>query len=64
MITKRLQRITKDRLGKRMGSNLIRHSYLSHKYGGVTEEMKEDSNIMGHSLETQQKYIKNSEESE
>ena len=60
-ITTRLQRITKDRLGKKVGSNMLRHSYLSHKYADTTEEMKKDSNIMGHSVEVQQKfYVKSS----
>jgi integrase len=60
-ITTRLQRITKDRLGKKVGSNMLRHSYLSHKYADTTEEMKKDSNIMGHSVEVHQKfYVKSS----
>jgi hypothetical protein len=32
---------------------------LSSKYGDITKEMKEDAEIMGHSLETQKNnYIK------
>ena len=57
-ITRRLNRITLDRLGKKIGSNMIRHSYLSDKYADSVEEMKKDSEIMGHSVETQKKYIK------
>ena len=57
-ITRRLNRITEDRLGKKIGSNMIRHSYLSNKYAKNVEEMKKDSDIMGHSVETQKKYIK------
>ena len=57
-ITRRLNRITHDRMGKKIGSNMIRHSYLSNKYADNIEEMKKDSEIMGHSVETQKKYIK------
>lgn len=57
-ITKRLHRITKSRIGKAIGSSMIRHSYLSHKYADVSEEMKKDSDLMGHSLSTQKMYIK------
>ena len=62
-ITKRIQRITKDRLGKNAGSNMLRHSYLSHKYGENMKDMKKDSHIMGHSLKTQKSYIKISDDS-
>lgn len=33
---------------------MIRHSYLSSKYAGVTDEMKKDAHIMGHSVNVQQ----------
>jgi hypothetical protein len=57
-ITRRLNRISMDRLKKKLGSNMIRHSYLSHKYADNVEEMKKDAETMGHSVETQKKYIK------
>ena len=37
---------------------MIRHSYLSHKYADNVEKMKKDAETMGHSVETQKKYIK------
>jgi len=57
-ITLRLRRITHDRLGRNVGSNIIRHSYLSHKYNNVNEKQKLDSDLMMHSLSTQKTYIK------
>lgn len=56
--TRRLNRITRDRIGKKIGSNMIRHIYLSNKYAEDVEEMKKDSESMGHSVDTQKKYIK------
>ena len=61
-ITRRLQRITGERLGKKVGSTMLRHSYLSDKYAETQEEMKKDSDIMGHSLATQKMYIKKSDD--
>jgi integrase len=47
-----------DALGKAAGSNMLRHSYLTHKYGGVTEEMADDAEAMAHSVGTQATYIR------
>jgi len=47
-----------DALGKPAGSNMLRHSYLTHKYGGVSEEMTEDAEAMAHSVGTQATYIR------
>lgn len=44
--------------GKRLGSSLLRHSYLSHKYGATTTEKQEDASKMMHSVEMQDAYIK------
>ena len=38
---------------------MLRHIYLSSKYGDTLEEMKQDTNAMGHSLNQQRDYIKN-----
>jgi hypothetical protein len=59
MITRRLQRITNDRLGRKLGSNMLRHMYLSDRYGNsetinLLEQMKKDADVMGHSVQTQQ----------
>lgn len=40
--------------GKRVGTQILRKSFLTSKYGDVVEDMKEDAEIMGHSTETQQ----------
>jgi hypothetical protein len=53
-ITRVLNRI----FGKRVGSSLLRHIYLSSKYDKVLEEQKADSEAMGHSLNQQRDYIK------
>lgn len=44
--------------GKRVGASMLRHVYLTHKYGNVLEEQQEDSRVMAHSLNTQKEYIK------
>jgi hypothetical protein len=54
-ITIMLNRIFK----KNVGASMLRHIYLSNKYGNILEEQKEDSKAMGHSLNEQREYIKN-----
>lgn len=49
-ITRVLNRI----FGKKVGSSMLRHSYITHKYGAVSEEMKEDAAALGHSVSMQQ----------
>ena len=53
-ITIMLNRIFK----KKVGASMLRHIYLSNKYGNELKEMKEDSQAMGHSLNEQRDYIK------
>lgn len=53
-ITRMLNRI----FSKKVGSSMLRHSYLSGKYGKILEDMKEDSAAMAHGLNTQRDYIK------
>jgi hypothetical protein len=53
-ITRILNRI----FGKSVGSSMLRHIYLSSKYGDLVEEQKEDAEAMGHSLGEQKDYIK------
>ena len=58
-ITKTLQRISAEHFdGKKVGSSLIRHMYLSEKYGKNVLDKAEDSYIMGHSLAMQNDYVK------
>ncbi len=53
-ITRILNRI----FGKKVGSSMLRHIFLSDKYGDTLTEMKKDSAAMGHSLELQKAYVK------
>lgn len=53
-ITRRLNKI----FGKNISSSMLRHIYLSDKYKDVKEEMKADSQMMAHSMKTQESYIK------
>jgi len=53
-ITRILNRIFK----KKIGSSMLRHIYLSSKYGDMLEEQKTDSKMMSHNMTTQKDYIK------
>ena len=57
-----ITRILNKVFGKRIGSSLLRHIYLSSKYGNTLESLKRDSTAMGHSLEIQRAYIKTDKE--
>jgi hypothetical protein len=55
-ITRVLNRI----FGKKVGSSLLRHIYLTGKYGKILEEQKKDAEAMANSVDMQNKtYIKN-----
>ena len=45
-------------LDRRLGSSLLRHSYLSHKYGEEADEKEKDADLMMHSVAMQDGYIK------
>lgn len=53
-MTKALNRI----FGKKVGASMLRHSYLTSKYGKVTDEMAKDAEMMSHTKATQNDYIK------
>ena len=53
-ITRRLNRI----LGKKVGASMLRHIYLTEKFGSTLTKMKETAEAMGHSLSQQKEYIK------
>jgi len=53
-----MTRLLNKVFGRRVGSSMLRHSYLSSKYGKVMEEMKEDAAMMAHDGPTQQTYIR------
>lgn len=57
-ITRLLHKIFK----KKIGSSMLRHIYLTTKYGDQLTEMKEDAEAMGHSTDQQRDYIKNEDE--
>lgn len=44
--------------GKKVGSSLLRHAYLSNKYGGLIQEMSGDADAMAHTPATQRTYIR------
>ena len=54
-----ITRILNKVFGKKIGSSMLRHIYLSSKYGNTLEEMKKDSISMAHSLSMQKSYVKN-----
>jgi len=53
-----ITRILNKTFGKAVGSSMLRHIYLSSKYGDVLQEMKEDAGAMSHSVGMQKDYIK------
>jgi hypothetical protein len=53
-----ITRILNKVFGKKVGSSMLRHVYLSSKYGAVNEEQKKDAEMMGHSVEMGREYIK------
>jgi hypothetical protein len=53
-----ITRILNKTFGKKVGSSMLRHIYLSSKYGDVLQEMKEDAGAMSHSVGMQKDYIK------
>lgn len=53
-ITRVLNRV----LGKKIGCSMLRHIYLSKKYGDTYTEQQADADIMAHSTGTQKQYIK------
>jgi integrase len=53
-----ITRILNKIFGKKVGSSMLRHIYLSSKYGNVLQDMKEDATAMSHSVDTQKDYIK------
>ena len=56
-LTKLLNKTFSD-TDKKIGSTIIRHIYLSEKYGDVNDEKEQDSYVMGHSVEMANSYVK------
>lgn len=44
--------------GNKLSSSMIRHIYLSEKYGKLLKEQQNDANMMSHTTSTQKDYIK------
>jgi hypothetical protein len=53
-----ITRVLNKIFGKAIGSSMLRHIYISGKYGKLMDEMKKDSEAMGHSIEEQRAYYK------
>jgi hypothetical protein len=49
-----ITRILNKIFGKKVGSSMLRASYLTGKYGDIKEEQREDAKMMSHSVSTQQ----------
>lgn len=49
---------------KKIGASMLRHIYLSSKYGDILKEQEKDAEIMGHSVSMQREYIKTEEPNE
>jgi integrase len=54
-----ITRILNKVFNKKIGASMLRHIYLSSKYGNILKEQEKDSKLMSHNLQTQKDYIKN-----
>jgi integrase len=45
-------------IGGKIGCSMLRHIYLTHKFGNVSQEMEQTAENMGHSTNMQKEYIK------
>lgn len=53
-----ITRILNKVFNKKIGSSMLRHIYITHKYGDKVDEMKQTAENMGHNTTTQKEYIK------
>lgn len=53
-----ITRILNKVFNKKIGSSMLRHIYITHKFGDKVDEMKKTADNMGHTVETQKEYIK------
>lgn len=49
-----ITRILNKIFGKHIGSSMLRHIYITHKYGDTKKEMEKDAAAMGHTVAEQQ----------
>ncbi len=54
-----ITRILNKIFGKAISSSMIRHIFLSDKYGDVLKDMKQDASDMSHTTAQQADYVKN-----
>jgi hypothetical protein len=59
-----ITRILNAVFGKKVGSSMLRHSYLSDRYGGMIAEMAGDASAMAHSMDTQRTYIRGGDDTD
>ena len=55
--TNSITRILNKIFGKKVGSSLLRHIFITDKYGGTLNEQIKDSSAMAHNLNQQRSYI-------
>lgn len=55
----KINRSLKRSLGKTIGSSMLRHIYLTDKYGSTLDKMKTDADAMAHSTSMQREYVVN-----
>lgn len=55
----KINRSLKKALGQTMGSSMLRHIYLTDKYGDTFDKMKLDADAMAHSSDMQREYVIN-----
>jgi hypothetical protein len=53
-----ITRILNKIFDKKIGSSMLRHIFLTDKYSEINKEKEKDANAMGHSVNTQNDYIK------
>ena len=53
-----ITRLLNKTLGKKVSSSMLRHIYLSGKYGDTTDEQKKDAEMMSQSVGMQKDYVK------
>lgn len=53
-----ITRILNKIFGRKIGASMLRHSYLSFKYGNLAKEQEKDAKLMSHSVSMQKDYIK------
>lgn len=56
--TNEMTRLLNKIFQKKVGSTMLRHVYLSNKYGNIKEEMAKDAKAMAHNVSMQSDYIK------